>query len=190
MKKFRNLFNRKYANYIAIVISALTLIAFIYQTLVISKQQHMAVYPHLMLNNVNGGSLNYSYILTNKGVGPAIIQDLKITVGKGKMYDDLGLYLMDTIPEKYHSDFLISNVTQGQLISPGEKLELIAFNHNRGFDNDQDSILRKTKFEPIILSNRIYSLINDQNLLIEIKYKSVYKDEWKITNKTKIPEEL
>ncbi len=190
MKRFRQLFNRNIINYIAIAISALTLIAFIYQTSVISEQQHMSVYPHLMLNNEKGGSLNYTFILTNKGVGPAIIEKVRITNGNGKIYDDLGLYLMDTIPEKYHSDFLISNITTGQLISPGEKLELMAFNNNRGFENIPDSIAKKTKVEPIVLSNKLYSLINDPNLHIEIEYKSVYNDKWKINNKTRIPEEL
>lgn len=190
MRKIKKFFNRQIINYIAIVISALTLIAFIYQTSVISKQQHMSVYPHLMLSNVNGGSLNYTYNLSNKGVGPAIIEKVRIKDANGKMYDDLGLYLMDTIPEKYHSAILISNITQGQLISPGEKLELMAFNNNRGFDHIQDSINKKTKVEPIVLSNKLYSLINDKNFYIEIEYKSVYDDKWKINNRTKIPEEL
>ncbi len=189
MLKTGNLFTRRFINYIAIIISALTLVAFIYQTSVISKQQHMSVYPHLMLNNENGGSLNYSYVLTNKGVGPAIIDYLKITAPNGKMYDDLGLYLYDTIPEKYHADLLISNVTKGQLISPGEKIGLFTFNNNRDFPKPQDSLAEK-KVEPIILSNKIYALLNEQNLLIEISYKSVYDDEWKINNKTKTPEEL
>jgi len=50
----------------------------------------MSVYPHLMLNNEKGGSLYYTYILTNKGVGPAIIEKVRIIDGNGKMYDDLG----------------------------------------------------------------------------------------------------
>lgn len=190
MTKLSKIFKRRSINYIAIIISALTLIAFIYQTVVISKQQHMSVYPHLMLTSEKGGSLNYTYILTNKGVGPAIIEKVRIYDGKGKVFDDLGLYLMDTIPEKYHSDFLISNITQGQLISPGEKLELMAFNNNRGFDNDQDSINKNSKVEPIVLSNKLYSLLNDKSFYMEIEYKSVYDDKWKINNRTKTPEEL
>ena len=150
----------------------------------------MSVYPHLMLNNEKGGSLNYSYILTNKGVGPAIIEKIRISNGNGKIYDDLGLYLLDTIPQKYHSDFLISNVTKGQLISPGEKLQLMTFNNGQEFGYVQDSIEKQTKVEPIVLSNKLYSLINDQNFMIEIEYRSVYDDKWKINNRTKIPEEL
>lgn len=187
MKKIK--INRKFINYIAIVISALTLIAFIYQTSVISTQ-HMSVYPHLMLNNEKGGSLYYTYILTNKGVGPAIIEKVRITDGNGKMYDDLGLYLLDTIPEKYHSDFLISNITKGQLISPGEKLELMTFNNNPGFEHIQNSVDKQTKVEPIVLSNKLYNLINDKSLYIEIEYKSVYDDKWKINNRSTTPEEL
>ena len=190
MVKLRKLLGRKWLNYIAIIISAFTLIAFIYQTSVISQQQHMSVYPHLMLNNEYGGSLKYSYIITNKGVGPAIIDHLRVTTGDGKMYDDLGLYLMDTIPEKYHNDFLISNITEGQLISPGEKIELITINHDRGFENSQDSVIASNKVDPIMFSNKLYALINDENLLIEVAYRSVYDHEWKITNRTKIPEEL
>ncbi|MUP47418.1 hypothetical protein E0K83_16880 [Gramella sp. BOM4] len=189
MRKFRKLFKRKFINYIAIAISALTLIAFIYQTSVISEQQHMSVYPHLMLNNEKGGSLNYAYSLTNKGVGPAIIEKVRISDGSGRFYDDLGLYLMDTIPEKYHSDLLISNITNGQLISPGEKLELISLN------NDPEEIEMSkadtlVKVAPIILSNKIYSLLNSENFLMEIEYKSVYDTKWRITNTTKSPEEL
>ena len=184
--KVRQLFNKKSINYIAIIISALTLIAFIYQTSVISEQQRLSVYPHLMFNNQNGGSLNYSYTLSNKGIGPAIIEAFKVTDFKGRVYDDLALYLMDTLNQKYHGDFLISNVSTGQLISPGEKIELITFNNNRGFTQIRDS----TKAEPIVISNRIYQLLNQDELLIEVIYKSVYEDSWKVSNKNKIPEEL
>lgn len=190
MIKIGKILRRKSINYIALLISALTLAAFIYQTSVLSKQQHMSVYPHLMLGHENGGSLHYSYILTNKGVGPAIIEYLRVTDGSGKMYDDLGLYLLDTIPEKYHTDFLISNVTKGQLISPGEKIALFSINNNQDFNQLKDTLLEKTKVEPIVLSNKIYSLINDQKFFIEIGYKSVYEEAWKISNRSKIPEEL
>lgn len=190
MKRVIKLFEKKNVNYIAIIISILTLVAFIYQTTVISQQQHMSVYPHLMLQNQNGGSLNYSYTLTNKGVGPAIIESLRVTSPEGKVYDDLGLFLMNSLPEKYHEDILISNVSNGQLISSGEQIELFAFNHNRGFQSRQDTTVTKTKVEPIILSDKIYSILNDNALHIEIAYKSVYNDRWQINNKNKSPSKL
>ena len=190
MKKIHKLFQKKNVNYLAIIISILTLIAFIYQTTVISQQQHMSVYPHLMLQNQNGGSLNYTYTLTNKGVGPAIIENLRITAPDGKIYDDLGLFLLKNLPEKYHEDILISNVGHGQLISSGEQIELFAFNYNRGFQPRQDTTVAKTKVAPIVLSDNIYGLLNNEGLTIEITYKSVYDDLWKVTNKNKTPSKL
>ncbi|MDX1463338.1 MAG: hypothetical protein R3359_09790 [Marinirhabdus sp.] len=190
MKKILKLFDKKNVNYIAIIISILTLVAFIYQTSVISQQQHMSVYPHLMLQNQNGGSLNYSYTLTNKGVGPAIIESFRVTSADGKMYDDLGLFLLNKLPEKYHEDILISNVSDGQLISSGEEIELFAFNHNRGFERRQDTSITKTKVEPLVLSDQIYTILNDQDLKIEILYKSVYNDRWHISNTDKTPSKV
>ena len=190
MKKLFKIFSKKNVNYLAIMISILTLIAFIYQTSVISQQQHMSVYPHLMLQNQNGGSLNYSYTLTNKGVGPAIIESFKVISPERKLYDDLGLFLLNSLPEKYHEDILISNVSNGQLISSGEEIELFAFNYNRGFQSRQDSTVTSTKVEPLILADKIYGLLNTEGLNIEIRYKSVYNDRWLVNNKNKSPLEL
>lgn len=83
----------------------------------------------------------------------------------------MGLYLLDTIPEKYHTDFLISNIPKGHLISPGEKVKLMVFNNNPVVDQIQDSTVKQTKVEPIFLSNKLYGLINDPNFYLKIEYK-------------------
>ena len=64
----------------AMSISFLTLIIFIYQTNLMSKQNYLSILPYLGISTSNNpANSNYTISLDNFGVGPAIIESVHLT---------------------------------------------------------------------------------------------------------------
>ena len=63
----------------AMSISIMTLVIFIYQTNLMSKQNDLSILPYLQVSTSNNSEGN-SYLLSvqNHGVGPAIIESVKL----------------------------------------------------------------------------------------------------------------
>ena len=71
----------------AMSISFITLIIFIYQTNLMNKQNYLSILPYLQVSTSNNSEGN-SYLLSiqNYGVGPAIIESVKMQY-QGQEYD-------------------------------------------------------------------------------------------------------
>jgi hypothetical protein len=150
----------------ALFTSILTLIFFVYEITLTRKQSYAAVYPALYMQNAGSFTSRYSLIIRNKGVGPAIISDVSIHYN-GAKFDELNSYLNDRIRKNYKNDrdsinYMFSSMSSGDIISPGEEIELVVTPNKKS-------------------SDVLVSLINDEHLKIEIKYKSIYDEEWVTT---------
>lgn len=179
-KKYWN--SEKLLSLTALLVSLLTLAVFIYQTSLIRKQQYMSVYPHLRLGNGGTGTLNYQFTLANEGIGPAFITDLKIYAGQGKVYDDVVDYVDSHINEEDSVWYMHSNLSPGVLIPPQDSYVLIMLADREMTD--------ELGVAPNTLEGaaRLYHVLNNDSLEIEITYASIYGEEWTITNGTTIPE--
>lgn len=70
----------------AMAMSFLTLLIFIYQTNLMSRQNYLSILPYMQLSySNNSAENNYSLKLINQGVGPAILQSVRIQY-KGREY--------------------------------------------------------------------------------------------------------
>ena len=79
--------SEKWLSISAIFISFLTLIIFIYQTNLLSKQNSLSILPYLELSTSNNsGDHKFIISLENHGVGPAIIESVTMKY-KGETYD-------------------------------------------------------------------------------------------------------
>ena len=150
---------------VAVFISVMTLGVFIYQTNLIRKEQHMSVFPYLELGNSGGGSSNFEYLLMNKGIGPALISDIKIKY-KGESYEgSLDDYVLSKKQKKDSFNFRYSSIYKGRFISPDETVILIA-----NSDGDYTS------------AERLYDILNDSDFELIIAYESIYEERWQISN--------
>ena len=103
--------------------------------------------------------------LENKGIGPAIIEDMFIMHKDDKYEVSLINFLVNTavIPDSLKK-FTYSDVNPGLLISAGE--EIILFK----------------AIESKATGDFIHSALFDDETRIYIRYKSIYQEQWEIAS--------
>jgi hypothetical protein len=156
----------------ALFISVISLIALLYQSYLareenrlIQKQQSASVLPHLnqWFSNTNG---SFRYVVGNKGVGPAFIENVEITLDKTHKFDntkDLFNHIfkntegLDTIPYTY------STLIRGFVLPA----------------NDQINVLEINNPEHIQIIKRA---LGKKKIIYKIIYKDVYGSIWMLTN--------
>jgi len=174
-KKLKFWNSEKILSLSAMIVSIGTFFLFAYQTDLIRKQQRMSVYPYLQFANYHNYSLNYKFVLTNKGIGPALIKSAKIDIN-GRIIDkDLATYLGENVEKsKDRIDFTSSNVFKGMLIAQNESIEIVKL----------DSL------NNISSSERLFNLIHNDSLNFIIEYESIYGEKWRISIKDYMPEKI
>ena len=91
---------------------------------------------------------------------------------KGQKYDlDVGKYLQEHMVLKDSVNFLISNVSKGNLISEKEEISMVALEPN-------SSRAGLEKF---------YSLLYNDTLEFVVEYESVYGERWQVSTKETAP---
>ena len=159
----------------AILVSIGTFAVFAYQTNLMRKQQHMSVYPHLQFHNYSNYSKEYKYVLTNKGVGPALVTLSKISINGETKDQDLADYLHETIVWNRDSiNFSTTNIRRGLLIAEKETIELVAL----WGDNSTAS------------SAKLFHFIHNDSLEYVIEYESIYGEKWRICKKYDMPKKI
>ena len=166
----------------AISISFITLIIFIYQTNLMSRQNYLSILPYLSISTSDDAANNaFSITLDNYGVGPAIIESTTLSYLGDK--EDLSDYenaffeylkakapILDSIKAISYS-----TLEKGVAIPAGEKHTILSI-----YNSEKDYTLYKQVLEELI-KNGLY---------FEIKYKSIQDEHWKINNNTQGPEKL
>lgn len=151
----------------AIIISISTLIVYVYQSNLMKQQQKMSVWPHLTFGP-SWGADYLNVVLINRGIGPAIVEDVDIKFD-GQPLEGVH-QIIDMIPDSLKSTFNYSSISPGMVVMSGENIEMLRIR-----EPDTVSYLMNA-----IFSNRIS---------IEICYKSVYGDMW-VTNGYQVTEKV
>ena len=178
-KKFWN--SEKLLSLAAVLVSICTLIVFSYQVRLIRKQQYMSVYPHLQLSNGGSGTLQYKYTLTNNGIGPAFIEAIQVMTKDKTVYEDVIDYVADYLTPEDSVYFYHTNLSPGRLIPSKEEIALIELVSNERLESLG---MPSNTHEG---SAKLYQVINDTNVRVEIQYKSIYGESWTITNDSNVP---
>ncbi|MFC2152810.1 hypothetical protein ACFLSE_09830 [Bacteroidota bacterium] len=146
---------------VAFVISIGTLFTIIYQTKLIRKQQYASVLPYLEISSdVSDG--NYYYLtLSNNGVGPAFLNDIKV------IYNDT-TYNMN--PSKFVQQINIpcnlnNFIDKGKLLPADTKIMLT------GTDNSESI-------------KALYELFFNKKAIVEVTYSSIYNEKWIVRSGT------
>ena len=110
----------------AMIFSAIVAVAAVYQTRVIANQLSASVWPYLSFTDSDSDKL-FRYQLVNNGLGPAIIDSATLSLdGKPKAsVRDAGFAILVHVPN--HTSMSTSSVGDGDVIRPGESLELLRF---------------------------------------------------------------
>ena len=166
----------------AMSISFITLIIFIYQTNLMSRQNDLSILPYLQVSeSVDGETNSFMISLRNHGVGPAILESVIIEYD-GERYD-----------VKDYNDNLIS-----LLASLATELDSLKYYSMSTLDVGI-AIPANTIYEIVSVSNSaedyellteaLYKLENS-GLRYEITYKSIQNERWIIHNDSEGPQKL
>ena len=166
----------------AISISLFTLVVFIYQTNIMREQQHLSVYPHLMMGNGGTGTLEYKYVLRNDGVGPAIITAIDIRGKENEPYESLSDYVRSKLSQEDSIWLYNTDIYVGKLIPAGGKVELFGL-----WDEAKTASLNLPP-NTVEGANKLRGILNDDELKIKINYQSIYGDSWYIGNSALAPQ--
>lgn len=177
-KLLKSKFFRDPQNIIAVgitIISLCALIVSVYQTHILQEERELmreysraSVWPHLdyrieKAHNKDGSINQFVISLTNSGVGPAIITDVRVKYNDTIAKNWWHLFEIMEIPDSINRG-IGNSVFNGQVIKIGETVKILNLNKN--------SPLANAFFERI------------KGLSIEIYYKSIYGEKWKYFNKT------
>lgn len=173
------------ATTILVIIASLGSLFIIYrQTSLMSKQfelqrleQHKSVLPYLTMYNTST-STNYSYTVSNRGIGPALINEINI-IYKDSVYKDHDLRKFfnnviskeDSLFVKY-TDIGHSSLSKGMLLPANTITNLVM--HNK---KDMNKIRSLRKWF-------------NHKIEIEILFSSIYGEQWKLSNKSNTPTKL
>lgn len=156
----------------ALFISVISLIALLYQSYLAREenkltqmQQSASVLPHLNQWYSEYGN-NFKFVIGNKGVGPAFIEDVEIELDAKHKFnntDDLFDYIfkntkgLDTIP------YLRNTLIKGFVLSANEQINVLEINNAKNLDFVKELLSKKT-------------------ILYKITYKDVYGTKWLLSN--------
>ena len=159
----------------AMIISLSSLIVFIYQTKLMREHQYQSVYPYLSVTTERFGFPNPAIILTNDGIGPAIIVSSVITY-KGEKYEtDLPSFLFDNYPEADSiANLVYTNIKAGQLIPAGQRLQIITI------DETED-------MESANLLFQVLQKLDKDDVGWDIIYRDIYDNKWALTGENEFP---
>lgn len=170
-KQFWN--SEKLLSLTAMLISVCTLFVFVYQTNLIREQQYKSVFPYLELGNFGSYTKDYGFFLSNRGIGPAMIQSIEIHYKDSVYQEDLAKFLRHYITEEDSIYYTHSNITPGSLIPADERV--ILANINR---------------KDIEMGIRLFNIINQEELDIIIEYESIYGERWRISYHEGAPQKI
>ncbi len=140
--------------YSAVLVGLCALAVSIYEANIFRKQQKAAVWPYLELSYSNVGG--FSYIITNKGVGPALIKWVIIKVD-GEPIASWNEYKKRILDASGSNFSFISSFLNGRVISSKEKIKIISF-------DDPGAVALALK--------------NIDRVSFEICYGSIFDDYW------------
>ena len=166
----------------AMSISVLTLVIFIYQTNLMSKQNYLSILPYLQISTSNDkAESTFSLDIKNHGVGPAIIESV-IIYYKGEKHDlreyDNYLYnfLRSEVPVLDSIKFFSSSTIDKGIAIPANS----NYNVFKILDSEKDYDLLTSSLENLL----------KQGLYYEITYRSIQDERWIIHSNSEGPQKL
>ncbi len=143
----------------AITISIATLFVYVYQSRIMQRQVMLSAWPYIEFLPSWGPGEGYYLEIVNKGIGPAIVKQVNISLD-GKRVEDL-FEVFSILKDSSFGDFGYSTI-EGRVIAPGEKI-------------------RAFTIEDYDIAVEIKDKLKEHHFKYEICYCSVYDECWKST---------
>jgi hypothetical protein len=172
----------------AMMVGVGSLFVITYQTHLMRQAQSASALPYLMVG-VQSNSEGAYLTLSNKGLGPALIESVRI-LHEGRAFDeDPHDYFVRMRPDRNIPALSVDRLAVGRLIPAGERLMTL------GMDGEERGRMLVDLLNLYELADvprawlvNLHVPTNARRAVIEITYSSVYGARWRITSDRLVPE--
>jgi hypothetical protein len=173
----------------AMVVGVASLVIAVYQTQLARQSQHASVLPYLYFQLAYPPDAGVSLFLTNSGIGPALIDDVRVRYrGQETVADPYDFYL-GLHPEVEAMNFGVDKVLPGRLIPAGATIQMIG-------TSVEDAERMQTEFVRLFDIAEVPKAwvqkagATADRAVIEVIFSSVYGDRWRIRSDRLVPERM
>jgi hypothetical protein len=176
----------------AMAVGVGSLFIILYQTQLMRESQHASALPYLMLA-VNANKNGVNITLSNAGIGPALINDIRVRYQGREHLGDVHDFYTSLHP-KSDSVLSINKILPGRLIPAGVTIDMLGMDVNPGEERGGLFLVELLHlFEVAEVARSWYANVGaagKEKAVIEITYSSVYGDRWRLRSDRFVPEEL
>jgi hypothetical protein len=149
------------------------------ETQLMRNQQKASVWPYLDMNLSfkYADQIEVTYKVTNKGIGPALINSIELLEDEEVIPSDYMAILDLFLPlvegeEANKSVNLSTGLSRNQVLSPDEEMVLLKLTCDR-FKNDQKRLMEFFRHHSF-----------------EVCYSSIYEDSWRVFRSGQVPQSV
>jgi hypothetical protein len=175
----------------ALLVGLGSLFIIVYQTYLMRESQAASAMPYVMISLMSNDRQTY-IVVRNSGVGPALIEDVRIHHGDRVLATDPYDFYLAERGLDHSAGLSVDKLIPGRLISAGESIltlgwEVEGASEGRGellglFDIGE---VPKSWYEELGVPPS-----GPDKAIIEITYTSVYGDRWRVTSDKVVPQPL
>ena len=175
----------------ALLVGAGSLFIIVYQTALMREQQKASALPYVMLGLQVTDARSFVFA-RNTGIGPALIEDVVIRYQGREVRQDPYDFLLDVRPESRRFDGLsVDKLIPGRLVPAGEWINMVG---SEGNGQQMGGILMAA-FDIGEIPQSWYDArgipkSGPDKAIIEVTYRSVYGDRWRVGSDTVVPQPL
>jgi hypothetical protein len=175
----------------AMVVGLGSLFIIVYQTALLREQQTASVLPYLMINLQTNGERSY-VVVRNTGVGPALIEDVVVRHQGREIRQDPYDFLLEVRPESVNDDSLsVDKLSPGRLVPAGENIGMVGSELNgRAMTRTLLGVFELGEVPDSWYETMGVPRVGPDKASIEVTYRSVYGERWRVTSATVVPEPL
>jgi hypothetical protein len=175
----------------AMVVGLGSLFIIVYQTMLLREQQKASALPYVMLGlQVND---EQSYVFArNTGIGPALIEDVVVRYRGDERRQDPYDFLLEVRPEMLRNDGLsVDKLIPGRLVPAGEWINMLGAEG----DGQEMAAVLLGLFDIGEVPQSWYGALGiaksgPDKAIIEVTYRSVYGDRWRVSSDSVVPKAL
>ena len=174
----------------AMVVSIGTLAALSYQALLMRDAERASKLPYLSFSLMASEQLGTHVLLSNSGIGPAIVDDVQIHYQGKDIAADPYDFFMGLSEENRKNGAGVDKVQKGRLIPAGTTVHMLTFDPGPGGTQPMLPAMLKL-FEIADVPRDWYVRAGTANMphaVIDVTYSSVYGERWRVRSDRVVPD--
>ena len=175
----------------AMLVGVGSLFIIVYQTALLREQQKASAMPYLMMGLQATSERSYLFA-RNTGIGPALIEDIVVRYQGREIRQDPYDFFLEVRPEALRDDGLsVDRLIPGRLVPAGEWINML------GSEGDGQrmagtlmGVFDVGEVPQAWYDARGIPKSGPDKAIVEVTYRSVYGDRWRVSSDSIVPQPL